>query len=352
MAITLPSDLVTDVRDPVAGESYGWAGVEPAAAKKSIVIHHSASRADAPGLEDAFSIARYHVGTNGWGGIGYHFVITHDKDGSPQIQYAGDLLTYRAHVLNNNPGRVGICLAGNFEVELPGEQQLRLARRLIDFLLAPNGILPSLNYYSQVVGHGDLMSTGCPGKIGPGFNEWFNYLKGGPEPSWWAVRAEDAIAVLDGNLELHADNRPEWERSWTPSPDTPKVVNVPSADVFDFALNAPVAKLPGGTMINNIAGYFTVNNQLYARTQWAVDNNKWNGILVSELKNPEPKPVDTITAPEPPGSILADPPYEEPIKPEPPVIPPSQPASMGFWSALVVLIVRLLGKIKHIKVWR
>ena len=322
MAIYLPN-LITDLRQAILGDSFNWSGTEPAAAKKSIVIHHSASKADAPGLENAYTIAGYHVNHNGWGGIGYHFVITHDKDGPVQIQYVGDLLTYRAHVTNQNPGRVGICLVGNFEQELPGPEQLKAARKLIDFLMAPNNILPSINYFSQVFYHNQIpqQSTGCAGWRHPQFNDWFNHLRGGTFPNHLyptvapapapapapkpAPVPTPAPAPKPAPQPAPAPQAKEWERSWTPDSNVPKkIVVTAGTPVVDVTTNSVLRTLKQNEVVQDIAGYFTFNGAPYVRTQWSVANGKWNGILLSDLRNIEPPTgkggaLDGVKAPEP-----------------------------------------------------
>jgi hypothetical protein len=249
MGINLPSDIAVDIRQPILGDSFSWAGVEPAAAKKVIVIHATASRAS---NEDGFTMADYHVNSNGWGGIGVHFVCTKDNyPGRPgqtpagaHIQYVGDLLTYRAGVLGNNPGRVHIEISGLFTDGngVPSEAQLRVVRRLIDFLLEPNNLLPSLNYHNQVDFHNHQAipggGTACPGWNNPQFGEWMGYLQGGAEPSWFGKPA----AAL-------------------PHPPAPSAPNVPSTPITEVHTSVNVTtdvlnvrRLP--TIAAEIAGQF------------------------------------------------------------------------------------------------
>lgn len=207
MPIALPGNLVTDIRDPIVGDSYNWEGLEPAAAKKTIVIHATASQAP---NEDGFTMADYHVNHNGWGGIGVHFVVTKDNyPGRPgqtpagaHIQYVGDLLSWRAGVANANPGKVHIEISGLFTPGngVPSENQLRQTRSLIDYFISKNNVLPSINYYNQVSYHNAVAiqpagATDCPGWQHPQFKEWFGYLQGGAEPSWWSTVAPATPSV-------------------------------------------------------------------------------------------------------------------------------------------------------------
>ncbi len=318
MAIPLPSELVKDIRQPILGDSFAWAGLEPTAAKKSLVIHHSASDTN----QDGFDIAAYHVnGPNQWGGIGYHFVITHDDyAGRPafglpsgaQIQYVGDLLTWRAHVLNGNPGRVGICLVGNFVNGVPGREQLNKARQLIDFLMAPNEILPSINFYSQVVGHGLIagQQTACPGYENPNFNTWFNFLKGGGFPEALYAPAQPAPLPEPPAPQAPAPVVEEPGKGAGTAIPITVILEQEASYVTDredrtilrdgaFAFNTTTGAVIEGSKVNlgvtkivNVAGYFTSNGTKYARTVYSADHGLWNGVDVTFFDAPTGYQID------------------------------------------------------------
>ena len=113
------------------------------------VIHHSATSGG-----DPWSFARYHVQTNGWPGIGYHFVIM--PDGTTYQTNALETISYG--VENMNTGAVNTCLVGNFEVTKPTAAQINAVVYLHKDLAARLGQKP-------IVGHNDLkQTTKCPGK--------------------------------------------------------------------------------------------------------------------------------------------------------------------------------------------
>lgn len=325
MSIELPGDVAVDIRQPILGDSFSWAGLEPAAAKKVIVVHATAGE---NASEDGFSMAEQHVNGNGWGGIGVHFVVTHDNyPGRPgqtpagaHVQYVGDLLTWRAGVANNNPGRVHIEICGLFTPGngVPSEAQLRAAKGLIDFLISPNNILPSLNYYNQVDYHNHQAiqpagATACPGWQNPQFGEWFGYLQNGAEPSWFNHPAPtpapapapaptptpEPVAVPV--TVVAPPVLPDYEQTYKPGVTqtgvtlTPKVVAVASADITDVATDTKKGSLTGGTSVKDLAGTFMHNSSEYVRTVYSATHNIWNGILLGELKD-APTPV---TAPGP-----------------------------------------------------
>lgn len=373
MSVNVPGNIAEDIRQPILGDSFTWAGIEPPAAKKVIVIHATASQ---DSQEDGFTMANFHVNNNGWGGIGVHFVVTEDAYAGrdypggrtlpgPHVQYVGDLATYRAGVLDNNPGRVHIEISGLFTPGngVPSEGQLRQTRQLIEFLLAPNFILPSMNYFSQVDFHNHQAiqpygATACPGWQHPQFNEWFGYLQGGPEPSWWHQAATPAPAPAPAPEPTPppapVDTTPEWVKTWTPGGFPQLIVAVPSTDVIDATTGKSVKKLPGGEPIAQIAGTFKFQGSEYVRTQWSADNGKWNGILRSDLKEyvaPTPPPSDPVAgAPvdsiQPPVEPL--PPYEEPEVTPLPAETPSTPAPdvsptvVSFWQKLLELLWSLI----------
>lgn len=315
MPINFSLPGMIDLRSPIAGDSFSWSGIEPAAAKKSLVIHHSAS----PNNQDGFDIAAYHVNHNGWGGIGYHFVITHDDyKGRPgatpagaQIQYVGDLLTWRAHVENANPGRVGICLVGNFVDAVPGPNQLRLARQLIDFFIDKNNVLPSINFYSQVTGHGLIpgQQTSCPGYANPNFSPWFGYLQGGgfpdglyapaptpppppapePAPTPPSSSVEEVpvpVKVIPGGVV------------WEPlEAQVTYVVQREGAFAKDalnnVVLDATRANLTIGTNVA-VAGFFTFNGERFVRTVYATAHDTWTGVPAVFFQLPDVQPPEIL----------------------------------------------------------
>ncbi len=145
-----------DLRDSIPGDSYNFSWVRPLSQVNYLAIHHSAtSPAQTP--ED---IANFHINSNGWGGIGYHFVIS--KDGI--VYYVGDIGTARANVANLNEQVIGICLTGNFTDVEPTEEQLDSAKKLCNFLINYPDLV-NVKSRDVVKAHKELpnQSTTCPG---------------------------------------------------------------------------------------------------------------------------------------------------------------------------------------------
>jgi hypothetical protein len=148
---------------PAVGESIeaevGW---EPQLSLRKwdwIVVHHSATLVG--------SAASFHRGhqRRGWEGLGYHFVIgngSETRDGMVEVGYRWTRQLTGAHVGgDNNIGKIGICLVGNFDNERPSAKQLASLAKLVRYLQTRHGV-PSW----RVVGHRDVVAAGythCPG---------------------------------------------------------------------------------------------------------------------------------------------------------------------------------------------
>jgi len=124
---------------------------------RSAAIHHSLTKTGTP---EAF--ANFHVGTNKWPGIAYTFVI--QKDGT--IYWCNDLEAISYHVGDSNRHALGICLIGDFRVQLPTPAQIYAVYRLLEYL---QGTLPNMK---QILGHQEY--PGYAWKNCPAFSmEWF-----------------------------------------------------------------------------------------------------------------------------------------------------------------------------------
>lgn len=118
---------------------------------KFIVIHHTEETG-----WDIFKTHQFHQEERKWSGIGYNFFI----------EKTGEVLMGRgyhigAHAKQYNDRSLGICLTGNFDVELPAKEQLESVKELCLFLMKEFAI-PICN----VLGHCELegVTKTCPGK--------------------------------------------------------------------------------------------------------------------------------------------------------------------------------------------
>ena len=119
---------------------------------KYIILHHSAvSYVDVP---KQFSIINNYHKSKGWGMIGYHYLI----------EKSGKLLQGRkedqvgAHCIGRNHDSLGICLAGNFDTQIPTNAQQLTLENLLERL--------EKDYpEAKVKYHRDFANTHCPGLL-------------------------------------------------------------------------------------------------------------------------------------------------------------------------------------------
>ncbi|MBM4112788.1 MAG: N-acetylmuramoyl-L-alanine amidase [Phycisphaerae bacterium] len=94
---------------------------------------------------------------NGWGDIGYHYVI--DRDGRV---WEGRAINYQgAHVKNCNEGNLGICCLGNFDEQSPSAAQMAALERQLKLLMRTYGVPKSrVKTHQEWAG----AKTACPGR--------------------------------------------------------------------------------------------------------------------------------------------------------------------------------------------
>lgn len=150
-----------------------------------IILHHAAADGTA---ED---VHRYHKDVNKWAGIAYHFYV--DKLGC--ITKGRELDWNGGHTENYNRNSVGVCFEGNFEENEMNAAQLAAGRELIAYL---RGIYPD----AEIVKHGELNATACPGKHFP----MEEMLRSEDEPSDWAKETAQMwidLGLLKGDGNGH-----------------------------------------------------------------------------------------------------------------------------------------------------
>jgi hypothetical protein len=136
--------------------------VEPMEKPYRITLHHSAhddvvaSRSTEAAADLIRRIQRYHIEHNGWGDIGYHFII----DGSGQIWEGRSLAYQGAHAGGeSNRGNIGIAVIGDFENGRPDRAQVASLTWLVQHLRSTYGIAQS-----RIYGHWHFKATECPGR--------------------------------------------------------------------------------------------------------------------------------------------------------------------------------------------
>lgn len=135
------------------------------------VVHHTAVKVTGDsrsGVERMRALYQYHAVNRGWGDIGYHYLI--DEDGQIYEGKAGGKYVVGGHAYCNNVNTIGVSLLGNFEEEKPTQDQMKALQWLLDDLadtygvdIGDNATYHGETFSSPILGHGDLLSTSCPG---------------------------------------------------------------------------------------------------------------------------------------------------------------------------------------------
>jgi hypothetical protein len=130
-----------------------------------LIIHHTVT----PDDFETENIAHYHIQTNDWPGIGYHYVIDHPG----RIEKTNHNSTESYHARSANPYSLGIALKGNFTDDPPTV----FAIAALDWLIA------TLQHKSALTGADNLIilghretpgnETACPGDTWP---QWKNQI--------------------------------------------------------------------------------------------------------------------------------------------------------------------------------
>lgn len=111
-----------------------------------IVIHHAAHNS-----ATVLDIHRWHL-ENGWSRFGYHFLVT--KDG--KIYRGRPENTIGVHCKGYITSSLGICMQGNYDVEIICEIQFHTLIELCQYLCDKYSI-------STIKDHRELKTTNCPG---------------------------------------------------------------------------------------------------------------------------------------------------------------------------------------------
>ncbi len=131
-----------------------------------ITVHHSANLARSPSLREATRTIkldqRYHMATNGWGDIGYHYLI----DPAGRVWQGRNLRWQGAHAGNHtlNRGNIGVCLLGNFIGGRRGQSPSAAQIAALDSLLRQLAHTHRIRQ-SKIFTHQELegVVTLCPG---------------------------------------------------------------------------------------------------------------------------------------------------------------------------------------------
>ena len=135
-------------------------GSDPMNGISKITVHHEGSDAFTSTSQSATarrleSIRRYHVDSQGWADIGYHYIV----DPAGRVWEGRPVERQGAHVRDNNPHNLGVMVLGNFDQQSP---TYAASKSLDDFVAA------MMRKYSvpvsRVYTHQEIRPTACPGR--------------------------------------------------------------------------------------------------------------------------------------------------------------------------------------------
>ncbi len=134
---------------------------------KFVILHHTATSSGSVESIDADHKTRRDANGRQWKGIGYHFLIGNGHgmpDGDVQATFRWDQQLAGAHAgdAEYNELGIGVCLVGNFEETPPTPAQLTSTQQLLQALRGELKI-----EQRQILRHGDLKATACPGRLFP-----------------------------------------------------------------------------------------------------------------------------------------------------------------------------------------
>lgn len=146
-----------DVRGTIYRSQSRAFGSRPLSGLTMLAIHHTVG----PKSQTWDAIARFHVDTNGWPGIGYHLGIRQGV-----LTYLGDASQARACCLNQNHRVLCLVLTGDYQTagkDSVSAEDAALLRRTVGVIQA--WAVATLGRKLQVVGHKEVpgQQTACPG---------------------------------------------------------------------------------------------------------------------------------------------------------------------------------------------
>jgi len=101
--------------------------------KEFLIVHHTGGTNFNPLLDTSHHtfemVKAWHI-AKGWDTIGYHYFI--EKNG--KIWHGRPDNSEGAHALGYNLKSIGICLAGNFDLTLPTQEQINSLKTLLSTL--------------------------------------------------------------------------------------------------------------------------------------------------------------------------------------------------------------------------
>lgn len=124
-----------------------------------VIIHHSyepaACYTPADCVKAMQAMQQFHQQDRGWNDIGYSFAI----GGDGRIYQGRGFNVVGAHAPRYNDKSVGVCMIGDWRVDLPPKNMMTALQTLLDYGVQMNIIAG--NY--TMIGHRQTRPTECPG---------------------------------------------------------------------------------------------------------------------------------------------------------------------------------------------
>ena len=188
--------------DPVTGRKYIWP-LQYAKEIKFIVIHYTAVTKDLDKpMQNLRNIYHAHSVNNGWGDIGYHYLI--DPEGNIYEGRKGGARVIGGHSKTTNKVSVGISLMGNYnDVELPPKMLASLIALVNEqtklYKMDPLGKTEYKGKtYFNIHGHEDDQAKLDPGKYGrqklPFLREFLVYMQGKKSKDFEQIEGQKMIS--------------------------------------------------------------------------------------------------------------------------------------------------------------
>ena len=128
---------------------------------RRITIHHTwrPTAKTYNGAQTVRQIQNYHMDSNGWSDIGYHFLIgTYPSSGQTTIFQGRPETVIGAHTGGKNTNNVGVNVVGDYTTEALHPNSYKTLIHLLAWLCDKYNISPN-----EIYGHKDFNPTSCPG---------------------------------------------------------------------------------------------------------------------------------------------------------------------------------------------
>jgi N-acetylmuramoyl-L-alanine amidase len=288
---------------------------------QKVIVHHTATQNNDPDPAGTIrSIYYYHAVTQGWGDIGYNFLIDEAGnvyEGRYSRQYApGESPTGQdpngngvtaAHVQGYNSGTIGIALLGTLTNQDATPAARNALERLVAWIDSSHGIDPqgSALYtnpvsgvqavFPNIAGHRDVAATECPG--------------GSFYATLLAIRSDVANLIAASAPDFSVSASPT-SVSTTPGGAVSYSVGVGAANGFAGSVGLGITSLPAGVTASFVPATVTApgSSQLTVSTDAAIapgsypltvagtssSTSHMTGITL--VVNPQPTPDFTAAA--------------------------------------------------------